>query len=177
MREVQIGDHVLPLEFHTPPTVMRRHQVSCTPDARQLALVKNGNRIGDDDEVLFGLGPSELTDELAEDLGVQLEQSLGSEMQLRKSPVIELVEKKQMLVTGYRNTPLQGVSGLAAVYNASNFPETAGGQFPRNPRVLVWIRRDLFIAQRFRATNCFPIREGERLPFPKSFKFLRDWWS
>jgi hypothetical protein len=34
MREVQIGEHVLSLECHTPPTVLRCHRVACTPDAR-----------------------------------------------------------------------------------------------------------------------------------------------
>jgi hypothetical protein len=33
-----------------------------------LALAKNSSRLGDDDEVLFGLGPIEIADELAEDL-------------------------------------------------------------------------------------------------------------
>jgi hypothetical protein len=132
--------------------------------------------LGDDDEVLFGLGPIEIADELAEDL-VQLEQSVGLEIQPLENSVIESMVKKQTLVTRYRNTLSQGVSGLSAVYNTSKSSETACGQFPRNPRVLVWIRRDLFITQRFRAVDCFPIREGERMPFPKSFKFSRDWWS
>jgi hypothetical protein len=42
---------------------------------------------------------------------------------------------------------------------------------PRNPRVLVCIRRDLFIARRFSAADCFPAREFERVPYVKSFSF------
>jgi hypothetical protein len=48
---------------------------------------------------------------------------------------------------------------------------------PRKPRVLVWIRRDLFIARRFVAADCFPAREFERVPYAKPFSFARDWWS
>jgi hypothetical protein len=48
---------------------------------------------------------------------------------------------------------------------------------PRKPRVLVWIRRDLFIARRFVAADCFPAREFERVPYAKSFSFAKDWWS
>jgi hypothetical protein len=48
---------------------------------------------------------------------------------------------------------------------------------PRKPRVLVWIRRDLFIARRFVAADCFPAREFERVPYAKPFSFAKDWWS
>jgi hypothetical protein len=48
---------------------------------------------------------------------------------------------------------------------------------PRKPRVLVWIRRDLFIARRFIAADCFPAREFERVPYAKPFSFAKDWWS
>jgi hypothetical protein len=48
---------------------------------------------------------------------------------------------------------------------------------PCKPRVLVWIRRDLFIARRFTAADCFLDKDFERLPYAKSFSFARDWWS
>jgi hypothetical protein len=48
---------------------------------------------------------------------------------------------------------------------------------PRKPRVLVWIRWDLFIARRFTAADCFLDKDFERLPYAKSFSFARDWWS
>jgi hypothetical protein len=41
----------------------------------------------------------------------------------------------------------------------------------RKTRVLVWIRRDLFIARRFTAADCFLAREFERVPYAKSFSF------
>jgi hypothetical protein len=106
---VQIGEYVLPLEFHTPTTVLRRHRVACTPDVRQLAVGKNGSSLEDEDEALFGLGPIEVADELAAGL-VQLELSECSEMQPWKNSDIVLVGKKQPLVTGYGNTLLRGVS-------------------------------------------------------------------
>jgi hypothetical protein len=68
-------------------------------------------------------------------------------------------------------------SAISEIYKASTAPPPADSQIPRNPRVLVWIRRDLFIVRHFCAADCFPAREGERLPFPKLFKFSRDWWS
>jgi hypothetical protein len=35
----------------------------------------------------------------------------------------------------------------------------------------------MFIAKQFTEVDCHPAREGERLPFPKLFRFSRDWWS
>jgi hypothetical protein len=56
MKEVQIGEYVLPLTFHTPPTVLRRHRVACTPDLCQLMGRENGCKDGEEED-LYGLGP------------------------------------------------------------------------------------------------------------------------
>jgi hypothetical protein len=56
-------------------------------------------------------------------------------------------------------------------------PPDVSGRFLHNPRVLVWIQRDLYISRRFTADNFYLAREGERLPFLKLFRFSRDWWS
>jgi hypothetical protein len=134
---------VLPLEFHTPTTILRHHQVACTPDVHQLAVGKNGSGSEGEDEALFGLGPIGITDELTTELGL----SKCSELQLWKSSDSALVEKKQPLVTGFGNTLSRRVNRLAAVDKASKTPERASVQFLCNPRVLVWIRRDLFITR------------------------------
>jgi hypothetical protein len=33
MKEVQVGEYLLALDYHTPPIVLHRQYVACTPDA------------------------------------------------------------------------------------------------------------------------------------------------
>jgi hypothetical protein len=172
VREVQIGEHVLPLALNTPLTVLRPHRVACTPDLRQLMVGESVSNSEGEDENLFGLGPVDFAHDLAVELGQK-----GSELQCWQNSVSGSMGKKQPLLAEFGSTPSRQGSGFAAVDKTSKTPEGAGVQSLQNPRVLVWIRRDLFIARRFRAADCFPISEGERLPYPKSFRFSRDWWS
>jgi hypothetical protein len=118
---------------------------------------------------MFGCGPMEVADELGKEFSV-VAVSTASENRFRAG-------KQASGVADDRNTLSKRDNAFTEIYNASRAPSPTGNQIPRNPRVLVWIRRDLFIARRFCAADCFPAREGERLPFPKLFKFLRDWWS
>jgi hypothetical protein len=80
--------------------------------------------------------------------------------------------ERVMQMTGLRNTLLRHEDDeLGAI---TSQPSVASGSFRRNPQVLVWIRRDLFIARRFTTVDCHPDREGARLPFPRLFRFSRD---
>jgi hypothetical protein len=84
-------------------------------------------------------------------------------------------EEKVMQVAGLRNPPSKRVSEEVGAITST--APTGSSSFRRNPNVLVWIRRDLFIARRFTEIECHPAREGEKLPFPRLFRFSRDWWS
>jgi hypothetical protein len=102
---VQIGEYVLPLEFHTPTTVLRRHRFACTLEFRQLAVRRIGSSLEEGDGALFGLEPMDVADELTAGL-VQLGLSECSEVQLWKNSDNILVGKKQQLVTDTSQTYL-----------------------------------------------------------------------
>jgi hypothetical protein len=71
MKEVQIGEHVLPLAFHTPPNVLRRHRIAWTPDLRQLMVRENVCNLEGEEDDLYGLGPVDVADDFAADLGLR----------------------------------------------------------------------------------------------------------
>jgi hypothetical protein len=118
---------------------------------------------------MFGCGPVDFADELGREVSV-FEVSKVSENRFREEKQSSGMVDNQITLSKLGN-------GLIEIHKASRAPSPTGNQIPRNPRVLVWIRRDLFIAWRFCAADCFPAREGERLSVPKPFKFSRDWWS
>jgi hypothetical protein len=41
MKEVQVGGHLLLLECHTPPVVLHRQRIACTPDGMHVNLSKD----------------------------------------------------------------------------------------------------------------------------------------
>jgi hypothetical protein len=61
---------VLPLAFRTPPTVLRRHRVACTPELRQLMVGESDSSSEGEDENLFGLGPVDFADDLVAERGL-----------------------------------------------------------------------------------------------------------
>jgi hypothetical protein len=169
MKEVQVGGHLLLLECHTPPVVLHRQRVACTPE--DMVSLSKGWQQREWSRV-FGCSPMEFADELEKEASVA---SVGAVSSASESRFRAEKQTSKVADNGY--TLSKRDSAITEIYNASTAPPPSDKQSLRNPRVLVWIRRDLFIARRFCAADCFPAREGERLPFPKPFKFSRDWWS
>jgi hypothetical protein len=117
----------------------------------------------------FGLGPVEFVEELDGMLRLR-PRSLNFSSDAMSVFVSESAvcgRDRVTQVTGLRK-PLSKLGGEEVGVITSSAP-AASDSFRRNPRVLVWIRRDLFIARRFTEIECHPAREGERLPFPKLF--------
>jgi hypothetical protein len=169
MKEVQVGGHLLRLECHTPPVVLHRQRIACTrEDMVSLSMVLQQS----ERSRVFGCGPMEFADELGKEVSVA---SVGAVSTVSESKFRTVKQTSRVADNG--NTLSKRDSAITEIYNASTAPPPTDNQILRNPRVLVWIQRDLFIARRFCAADCFPAREGERLPFPKLFKFSRDWWS
>jgi hypothetical protein len=124
VKEVQIGEHVLPLAIHTPPTVLRHHRVACTPELHQLMVGGSVSNSEGEDDNLFGLGPVDFADDLDAELGLK-----SSELQCWQNSVSVLMGKKQPLLAEFGNTPSRQVSGAAAVVKTSKTPEGAGVHF------------------------------------------------
>jgi hypothetical protein len=124
VKEVQIGEHVLPLAFHTPPTILRRHRVACTPDFCQLMVGENVCNLEGEDDDLFGLGLVDIADDFATELGL-----MSSGLQCWQNSVSSLGRKKQPLLAESENTPSRHGSGSVVVDKASKAPERAGVQF------------------------------------------------
>jgi hypothetical protein len=88
---------------------------------------------------MFGCGSMEFADELGKEVSV-VAVSIASENRFR-------AEKQASGLADNRNTLSKRDNAITEIYNASRAPSLTGNQIPRNPRVLIWIRRDLFIAQ------------------------------
>jgi hypothetical protein len=125
---------------------------------------------------MFGIGPIELAKELDDAMNLQ-PRSLMFSLAAQETVLVrtELRRKQLMQEVGLQKTPLK-LDGSWLGHMTSK-PLDVSGRFLHNPRVLVWIQRDLYISKRFTADNFYLAREGERLPFLKLFRFSRDWWS
>jgi hypothetical protein len=175
LKEVQVGELMLPLDGHTPPNVLPRHYVASTLVV-QVAGTASGNS-GEMVDSWFGLGPVEFVEDLDGKLRLRTRFLNFSSAAVCVSVLESAVGGGERVtqVAGLRS-PLSKQGGDELGVITSKAP-AASGSFRSNPRVLVWIRRDLFIARRFTEVDCHPAREGERLPFPRLFRFSRDWWS
>jgi hypothetical protein len=138
-----------------------------------------GGASGDSGELdvsCFGLGPVEFVEDLDGKLRLR-PRSLNFSFSSAGMVSVDTVSggEKAMQVAGLRN--LLSNRGSEEVGVITSRAPAGSSSFRGNPSVLVWIRRDLFIARRFTEIECHPAREGERLPFPRLFRFSRDWWS
>jgi hypothetical protein len=70
LKEVQVGELMLPLDGHTPPNVLPRHRVASAPVV-QVAGTATGNA-GEMVDSWFGLGPVEFVEDLDGKLRLRL---------------------------------------------------------------------------------------------------------
>jgi hypothetical protein len=195
---VNVGEIPLELGCATPPVVMHHHRFSQTPSstACDVDLFHATNL----ENLVFGAGPVNLIHEgfvpriglrVKEKLQLQLDAIFSPAMMFDHAvdqlvPVENFKQPSDNLVAVFQNRMVAPSENTLSLVDDGNRVSDKSERSlailsvlppPHKLWVLVWIRRDLFIARRFAAADCFPAREFERVPYAKSFSFAKDWWS